>query len=136
MFLQVRSLGCLAVGAPEALVIPAWYSAPRISVKQRGEAVGRLAAHAGVDVLVDGERDGGDGVAQALRTTFTRHAHPLLDHEHADGGTIRAAAGSPLQHRCPHRDPSTWGARRLGDRRRFWPCLEEDHLRDAADPTR
>jgi hypothetical protein len=40
-------------------------------VEQRGEAVGCLPAHAGMHVLVDGEGDGGAGVAQPSETTLT-----------------------------------------------------------------
>jgi hypothetical protein len=54
------------VRASEALVIAGDTSGPGSALEQCGGAVGRLAAHAGVHVLVDGECDGGAGVAQAL----------------------------------------------------------------------
>ena len=42
-------------------------------LQQRREAVGRLAPHAGVHVLVGGERDGRVGVSEALGDDLDRH---------------------------------------------------------------
>lgn len=59
--------------------MPSWYhvdTSPPLwsAVKQRGEPLGRLAAHAGAHALVDGERDRRAGVTEALGDDLHRHA--------------------------------------------------------------
>jgi hypothetical protein len=92
-----RPLGATAGPSTSESLKPLWYprdtSRPGSALEQYGEAVGRLAAHAGVHALVDGERDGGAGVAQALRDGL--HRHPVGNQQGGVGLAEGRAAGSP-----------------------------------------
>jgi hypothetical protein len=74
VFLRVRDPGCFTFRPPGL----AWYlfdTCPLGSALQQGsEPVGGFTAHAGVHALVDGERDGGAGVPEALGDDLHRHA--------------------------------------------------------------